>query len=113
MRTVWDGRFVFETGRAGKSLLSRVNNEANNGAIKIKQTPILARLGRKGWSQIVGRMPELRHSMIPWPVRLSLPALWCGKKVGMVPHLEYIDETVIQPRFEVHLTGFCPANSLA
>jgi tRNA(Ile)-lysidine synthase len=113
MRTVWDGRFVFETGRAGKSLLSRVNNEANNGATKIKQTPILARLGRKGWSQIVGRMPELRHSMIPWPVRLSLPALWCGKKVGMVPHLEYIDETVIQPRFEVHLTGFCPANSLA
>jgi len=105
MRVVWDGRFLFETGRAGETGRVRTG--------KTKRTPVLARLGREGWSRIVGRVPELRDFMIPWPVRLSLPALWCGKKVGAVPHLDYVDETVIQPGFGLRLKGFCPANSLA
>lgn len=105
MRTVWDGRFVFETGRAGKKVQSRAG--------KTKQVLVLARLGRKGWSRIVGRAPELRNSMIPWTVRLSLPALWRGEKVAAVPHLGYMDETVDQPGFGLRLRGFCPANSLA
>ncbi len=104
MRVVWDGRFMFET--------SRTRKENQSGTDKRKPVPILARLGRQGWSRIVGRMPELRDSVIPWPVRISLPALWWGKKVAAVPHLDYVDETLGQPLFTVHLLGFCPANSL-
>ena len=108
MRMLWDGRFVLETGRAGKK-----DRSHTSGGRTGKQTPVLARLGREGWSRIVGRAPELRDSTIPWPVRLSLPALWRGEKVAAVPHLGYVDETVAQPAFGLHLRGFCPANSLA
>ena len=78
-----------------------------------EQALVLARLGRQGWSRIVGRAPELRDTMIPWPVRASLPALWRGEKVAAVPHLDYVDETVDQPGFGLRLRGFCPAHSLA
>lgn len=105
MRAVWDGRFVFETGRAGEKGRARTG--------ETEQALVLARLGRQGWSRIVGRAPELRDTMIPWPVRASLPALWRGEKVAAVPHLDYVDETVDQPGFGLRLRGFCPAHSLA
>ena len=69
--TIWDGRFHIIV-RGGQASRLRV------GA-----------LGRDGWIEIAARMPEVRKTAIPAPVRPSLPALRDGRGVIEVPHIGY------------------------
>jgi tRNA(Ile)-lysidine synthase len=68
---VWDG--VFDIEIAGP----------NVGMAK------LAALGKKGWLEIVRDQPELKDNSVPYPVRLTLPALFDDAGVVAVPGLEF------------------------
>ena len=49
----------------------------------------LAPLGKKGWAEILQKRPELREISLPYPVRLTLPALFDQSGVIAVPHLNF------------------------
>lgn len=49
----------------------------------------LAALGKKGWAEIVRKMPELKENSLIYPIRLTLPALFDAQGVLEVPHLNY------------------------
>ena len=49
----------------------------------------LAALGAEGWAQIVAHAPRIRATSIPYPARLSLPALRDRDGVAAVPALGY------------------------
>jgi tRNA(Ile)-lysidine synthase len=67
----WDGLFDVEI--AGPS-----GGEGKLGA-----------LGENGWHEIVNRKPELKVNLIPYPVRITLPALFDMQGVVHVPGLDY------------------------
>jgi len=67
----WDGRFRFR---------------AEFGTQNLR----VAKLGRKGWAQIVKAQPGLRRNSLPAPVLPTLPAIWGLDGVVAVPHLCYI-----------------------
>ena len=75
----WDGRFrvAFGADRKGPGKRGRAPRLA------------LARLGRAGWAEVAAANRELRRTTIPAAARPSLPALWDGRGVVAVPHLEY------------------------
>ncbi len=52
---------------------------------------MVAPLGDAGWRQVVQKTPAFRQSSIPYPVRLTLPALFAGEVLYAVPHLNYAD----------------------
>jgi tRNA(Ile)-lysidine synthase len=70
--TIWDGRFCvrFGAGVGGRRWELRC-------------------LGTEGWRQVVAASPALRSTPIPPAVRSSLPALWQGRRLRAVPHLNY------------------------
>jgi len=49
----------------------------------------LAPLGKNGWAEIVRKSPELRDISLPYPVRLTLPALVDQQGIIAVPHLNF------------------------
>ena len=55
--------------------------ETANGQIK--------KLGEEGWLQIKEVDSDMKSSLIPHKVRLTLPSLWQGDKVIAQPHLNY------------------------
>jgi tRNA(Ile)-lysidine synthase len=54
----------------------------------------LAALGEKGWCEIVTKKQELKGSFIPYPVRITLPALFDVHGVTQVPGLGYQREGI-------------------
>lgn len=70
----WRGVFLceFETVSGGSS-----------------QVLFLAPLGQKGWEQVVQESPEIKKSGMLHAVALTLPALFGGNRVLMVPHMNY------------------------
>jgi tRNA(Ile)-lysidine synthase len=72
----------------------------------------LARLGRVGWAEVVSERPELKKTHIPWPARVTLPALWGAEGVFEVPHLGYRDEKKAPPGLEIEKISFFPPNAL-
>ena len=79
---VWDGRFRLEFG-------------PDTGGLSVR------RLGIDGWRRIVSLRPELRASAIPYPARLSLPALWSDCEPVAVPHLGFgTDQLLLRVCFE-------------
>ncbi len=81
----------------------------------VAATPVLLRvapLGDNGWRQVVQKIPALRETSLPYPVRLTLPALFAGETVCAVPHLEYADflskkpgSAVFAPVFDAKFLG--------
>ncbi len=67
---LWDGRFEMHLKKRAKS-----------GRLKA--------LGENGWQMLCTEHPELKESPIPYPAKLSLPALFRGDKVAEVPHLKH------------------------
>tara|TARA_B100000315_G_scaffold237285_2_gene253928 strand:- start:4037 stop:5380 length:1344 start_codon:yes stop_codon:yes gene_type:complete len=68
---VWDNLFDIEiSGTRGNDVL-------------------LAPLGKKGWAEILQKSPELKDISLPYPVRLTLPALFDLQGVFEVPHLNF------------------------
>jgi tRNA(Ile)-lysidine synthase len=67
---LWDGRFEMHLKKGAKS-----------GNIKA--------LGEDGWQALCAECPELKESPVPFPAKLSLPALFRGEKVAEVPHLKH------------------------
>ena len=67
---LWDGRFRL-----------RIDG-ASRGEVR--------RLGRKGWTELVAKCPDLRSTTIPAAVRPSLPSLWYLDDVVSVPHFNYV-----------------------
>ena len=70
----WDGRFAL----AFAPRFPQARGPVRVGA-----------LGIAGWAEVVQRAPDLRASLIPVPVRPSLPALRDLEGVLAVPHLSY------------------------
>lgn len=67
----WDGLYDVEIrGRAG-------------------QTATLTALGQKGWLEIVEKRPEFKEKSVPYPVCITLPALFDHDGVVEVPGLDY------------------------
>lgn len=50
---------------------------------------VIGPLGEDGWAEIVQADPTLRATTIPYPVRISLPAIKCALGVCETPHLGY------------------------
>ncbi|MCH8172581.1 MAG: tRNA lysidine(34) synthetase TilS [Proteobacteria bacterium] len=67
---LWDGRFEMHPKK-----------DATSGQLKA--------LGEDGWRALCTEHPELKESAIPYPAKLSLPALFRGGKVAEVPHLKH------------------------
>jgi tRNA(Ile)-lysidine synthase len=97
---LWDGRFKI-TWKKGKG-----------GPSKPVGRLCLARLGRDGWVQALKIAPSLRDNPLPYPARLALPALWRGKKLLAVPHLELSALSPKNPRFELLEAVFSPPSPL-
>ena len=95
---VWDRRFVIELAadRGGADPVARI-----------------ARLGRRGWSQVVAERPELRACALPPAVRPSLPALWDGAGVAAVPHVGYVRDAAGGPPMIVARVAFRPLSPLS
>lgn len=107
-RVVWDNRFVVECAEVrwqAKPLAERRG--------KRRRRAILARLGRKGWNQIVEAAPELRRHPVPYPARVGLPALWDDGNVVAVPHLDYNCKSLKSPAIGIRRIAFRPAIPLA
>lgn len=92
---VWDNRFAVRfAATAGRA-----------------RNPLLAALGAKGWSEIVGRHRALAGAPLPAVARPSLPALVDDLGVAAVPHLDYRRDDGAGVGFaEIR---FQPPNSLA
>ena len=75
MSALWDGRF-------------RITLASDGGARHARL--VVRRLGAEGWTAIATRDSGLRLHPIPPPVRPSLPALWDGRGVIAVPHLDVV-----------------------
>lgn len=105
----WDGRF--RVAIADRRLPS--GKGGRGGRVT------LARLGREGWAEVAAAEPRLRRTVIPPPVRPSLPALWDGRGVAEVPHLGYrrraaraaagVRSIVFSPPIPLAGTGFSVA----
>ncbi len=89
----WDRRF-----RLLVDGLARAEGEVRVGA-----------LGRAGWCAICDRVGAAARRRLPDPARDSLPALWEGRAVLAVPHLDFrVDESI-----QVTEIVFAPGFSLA
>lgn len=82
LKLTWDRRFSIAFGENLPETPGK-----NHGTVP--QGLRLAGLGEQGWSEIVQIRPELRTGPVPGPARESLPALFDGSGVLLVPHLDY------------------------
>jgi tRNA(Ile)-lysidine synthase len=97
-QVIWDGRFQI----------------AFCGTLPTTEAQHLAALGRRGWDQVVGRIPELRSSPIPYAARRTLPALFDEAGVISVPHVGFerdpgsggMVRLALQPRNALSGSGF-------
>ncbi|WP_353859152.1 tRNA lysidine(34) synthetase TilS [Azospirillum formosense] len=67
----WDRRFAVRLGPGA------------NGAVSV------AKLGRDGWQTVRSAGPDSGRIALPEPVRETLPALWDGNGLAVVPHLGF------------------------
>jgi tRNA(Ile)-lysidine synthase len=75
-RVIWDRRFRIELRLRAKG----------GGA---PPSLLVARLGRKGWSEIMRNDPSPAVARLPLPVRFALPALWDEDGLVTAPQLGY------------------------
>ena len=91
---VWDRRFrVVAGGRPSKRMR-------------------VGRLGQEGWRQLVDERPDLRKSVLPAPVRYTLPAIWVLDEIAAVPHLNYRSGTEYSDTSQETELTFAPGRPL-
>ena len=107
-RILWDDRFALVIAAGAAPIGSEVPEWT------------VAPLGREGWAEIVAEAPELRERSIPYPVRLTLPAIRDSAGVCEVPFLDFrraappvmgriIEKALFSPRNALSGLGFCLA----
>jgi len=108
-RILWDGRFDIEM----------VEDGADGGAASTG-TPMLVALGRDGWAEVAEAAPDRRRTPIPYPARLTLPAVRDSAGIVEVPFIGYrrgreegmaslFKRMVFSPRNSLSGVGFCLA----
>ncbi|MEN8236389.1 MAG: tRNA lysidine(34) synthetase TilS [Pseudomonadota bacterium] len=74
LRAYWDHRFVV----------------CWPSSLTLKQQPLrVAKLGEKGWQQVVTLLSRPLKQRVPASAGYALPAIWKGDVVKTVPHLKY------------------------
>ena len=101
-RIFWDGRFDIEIGDVG----------AEDGTAATRN-PILVPLGREGWAALLEAAPERRRTPIPYPARLTLPAVRDSDGIVEVPFLGYRRGQVKGAASLFKKIAFSPRNSLS
>ena len=86
----WDGRFL--------ALASATSRGFSIGA-----------LGAAGWAELAQKAPHLRQTVVPAPVRPTLPAIYDSHGLAAVPHLGYARLAAQPCSVRLH---FAPAHSL-
>jgi len=81
-------------------------------AIANNTPPVVRALGEAGWREIVKVAPALRLSDVPYPVRLTLPALSISGTICAVPHLDFAENPdkggspeAFKPNFEANFVN--------
>lgn len=108
-RIFWDGRFDIE-----------IDDVAANDGAGSAGGPMLVALGREGWTEIVATAPDRRRTPIPYPARLTLPALRDSAGIVEVPFIGYrrgreegaaslFKKIIFSPRNSLSGVGFCLA----
>lgn len=112
-RIFWDERFDIEIGDAAAGVGTALQGD-----------PMLVPLGREGWAEVLDAAPDRRRSAIPYPARLTLPAVRDSAGIVDVPHLGYrrsreagmpsmFKKIIFSPRNSLSGVGFCLASRVS
>jgi tRNA(Ile)-lysidine synthase len=106
-----------EAGRIASAEAEEGRNWDNRFAVILAGTASasvrLADLGQRGWREVLAVRPEIRATAPPFPIPLTLPALFDLEGVRAVPHLMYGRQGADPDSVRVVSAMFRPSHALA